>query len=97
MTELTSSLIGQDFTIPEGIRKACAALRRDLPALLADRRARGKWACYCTTGLVGIGTDYAELIGKAIRRKIPTGEFIIERIEPGAGSEEEEEIVHNWI
>jgi len=98
MTEPTpSSLPADGFTIPEGIRKALAALRHDLPALLADRRSRGKWACYCSTGRVAIGKDYLALIKEVIRRKIPDDEFIIERVEPGAGSEEEEEIDSNPV
>ena len=41
---------------------------------------------------VGIGRDYLALVGECNRRGIPPSEWIIERIEPGAGSEEEEEI-----
>ena len=80
------------FEVPEGIRRARAALRRDLPALLASRWTRGKWACYTGDGKVGIGRDYLALVRECNRRGIPPTDWIIERIEPGAGSEEEEEI-----
>jgi hypothetical protein len=80
------------FEVPEGIRRARAALRRDLPALLASWWTRGKWACYTGDGKVAVSRNYLKLIDEVNRRGIPDGEFIIERIEPGAGSEEEEEI-----
>jgi len=41
---------------------------------------------------VGIGDDYLALIRECVRRGIPDGAFIVERVEPGAGSDEEEEI-----
>ena len=78
--------------IPEGIRRARAALRRDLPALMASWWTRGKWACYGVNGKIGIGKDSLALLKEALRRNTPEGEFIIERIAPGAGSDEEEEI-----
>ena len=80
------------FRVPEGIRRSRAALRRDLPELLASRRTRGKWACYQGDERIGIGRDYATLMRECNRRDIPDGEFIIERVEPGAGNDEEEEI-----
>ena len=78
--------------IPEGILRARAALRRDLPALLASWWTRGKLACYTGEGKVAIGRDYLALVRECNRRGIPENEWIIERIEPGAGSEDEEEI-----
>lgn len=92
MAEPAASETAIPIEIPAGILRARAALRRDLPALLADRRTRGKWACYTGNGPVGIGADYFALIEEVVRRGIPGGEFIIERVEPGAGSDEEEEI-----
>ena len=78
--------------IPEGIRKARANLRRDLPSLLASRWTRGKWACYSAQGKVAIGRNYRKLIRECNRRGIPPDDWIIERIEPGAGSDIEEDI-----
>ena len=78
--------------IPAGIRVARAALRKDLPALLADRRSRGKWACYSNEGRIGIGNDYLDLIRECVKRGIPDDAFIVERIERGAGSDDDEEI-----
>jgi hypothetical protein len=78
--------------VPVGILKARAALRTDLPALLADRKSRGKWACYSSDGRVGIGEDHLALIRECVRRGISDDAFIVERVEPGAGSDEEEEI-----
>src|SRR5687768_12196907 len=80
------------FEVPEGIRKARAHLRADLPALLASWWTRGKWALYSKDGRVRVGRDYRKLIDEVVRRNIPDGDYIIERVEPGAGSDEEEEI-----
>jgi hypothetical protein len=78
--------------VPDGIRRARAALRRDLPALLADRQVRGKWVCYGGDTRIGIGTDYTALIRECVRRGIPDDQFVVERVTPRAGGEEEEEI-----
>jgi hypothetical protein len=80
-----------DWEIPEGIGRAKAALRRDLPALLADTRNRGKCVCYCGDERVGIG-DYATLIRECNRRALPDDAVIVERIAAGAGTEEEVEL-----
>ena len=72
--------------VPIGILKARAALRTDLPALLADRTSRGKWACYSSEGRVGIGDDHLALIRECVRRGIPDDAFIVERVEPGASA-----------
>jgi len=90
MSESTVNEIATE--IPAGILQARAALRRDLPALLANPRTHGKWACYSGTVQIGIGTDYLALIHECVRREIPDDEYVIERIAHGAGSEEEEEI-----
>jgi len=96
VTELTPSTPPAEteppVEIPEGIRKARAHLRADLPALLASRWTRGKWACHSKDGRVKIGWNYMKLIGECIRRGIADDEFVIERVSPTAGSEEEEEI-----
>jgi hypothetical protein len=78
--------------IPEGIRKARAHLRADLPALLASRWTRGKLALYSKNGRVKIAGDFLKLLRETSRRGLAGDECIIERIEPGAGSEDEEEI-----
>jgi hypothetical protein len=83
---------GPPIQIPEGIVRARAALRRDLPALLASWWTRGKWACYTGDGRVKVGRDYSAVIREAVRRGIPRGEYVVERIEPGAGSDEVVEI-----
>jgi hypothetical protein len=83
--------------IPAGILAARAALRKDLPNLLANRRCRGKMACYSSDGQIGIGNDYLALVRECVKRGIPDDAFIVERIEPGAGSDEEEEIDSFWV
>jgi hypothetical protein len=78
--------------IPEGIRRSRAALRRDLPELLAKRRNRGKWVCYHLETQVGISNDFASLRRLLADKSVPREEYTIEQIGPGAGSKEEEEI-----
>lgn len=80
------------FEIPEGIRRARAHLREDLPALLASRWTRKSFALYGKDGRVKIAWNYADLVREANRRGLTDDECIIELIEPGAGSEEEEDI-----
>lgn len=79
------------FEVPEGIRRSLAAIRRDLPELLAKRRNRGKWVLYHLDKRIGIG-DYLWLVGEVNRLNIPEPEYVIDRIDERAGSEEEEEI-----
>ena len=92
MTGLNPEPQSSELLVPEGILKARAAFRRDLPALLADRRTKGKWACYSGDTRIGVGTDYFALVDEIVRRGIPDGEFVIERVAPGAGSDEDGEI-----
>lgn len=93
MTQPSFSTIPvREFVISDGILRARAALRADLPQLLADARCRGKWACYSSDGRVRISNDYLALIRLCITRDIPEDQFVVERIEPGAGSDEEIEI-----
>lgn len=78
--------------IPEGIRLAKAALRRDLPELLANRRMRGKYVCYQRDKRVIVGKDYLSVIGEVVRLNIPGEDYIVAKVRPGAWSEEEEEV-----
>ena len=89
MIDLT---VSETVPVPAGILRARAALRRDLPSLLVNRRAKGKWACYSGDSRIGVGRDYFALVDEVVRRGIPDGEYVIERIEPGAGRDEEYEI-----
>lgn len=92
MTDPTVTPTEQSFEIPEGIRHSLAALRRDLPELLASWWKRGKWVCYAGDERIGVSRDYFALVAACVKRGIPESEYVIERIAPGAGSEEEEDI-----
>ncbi len=74
-----------EIEIPEGIRRSSAAINRDLPALLASRKMRGRWVCYRGDERIGISKDYFELERECIRRGFEEDEYLIHRIEPGAG------------
>jgi hypothetical protein len=82
--------------IPEGILRSRAALRKDLPGLLAHRRNWGKLICYRGNERVGIG-DYVTLMRECNRRGFRDDEFVIVRIRPDAGSEVEEEIDRSYV
>src|SRR5438105_807075 len=66
------------FDIPEGVQLSKAALRRDLPGLLASWWKRGKWVCYHRDERIGIHRDYFALIQELNRRNIPDGEYFID-------------------
>ncbi len=99
MTELTPKLLPPPDLAPDlapedrcpglsyGTRRALAALRRDLPGLLADRRARGKNVCYHLEERLGISSDYLSLVRECVRRGLPEDEWIVMTIQPGAGQE----------
>src|SRR5687767_11921191 len=57
-----------EIAIPEGIRRSSAAIKRDLPALLASRKTRGRWVCYRGDERIGVNKDYFELERECIRR-----------------------------
>jgi hypothetical protein len=78
--------------VPEGIRMARAHLRADLPALLASRWTRRKFALYSKDGRVKIGRKYIDLVREANRLGLGDDECVIELIEPCAGSEDVEDI-----
>ena len=84
MTELTPQLV------PEGIVKARAAFLRDFPALMADRKTRGKHVCYHNDKLVAIHKDYRKLVQKMYARGIPDNAWLI--VEVSAESERIEQI-----
>ena len=76
MTELIPQLV------PEGIVKARAAFLRDFPALMADRKTRGKHVCYHNDELVAIHKDYFKLVQEVYSRNIPANASLIVEVSP---------------
>jgi hypothetical protein len=74
--------------IPETIKKAQAAFRRDLPELLKDRRLRGQWVAYHGEKRVGTGKSKQVLYQQCLRQGMTYGEFVVRFIAP----EHDEEI-----
>jgi hypothetical protein len=70
--------------IPPGILRSQQAFWRDLPALLRDRKNKGKWVCYHGDERVGIAPTGRELIGECLRRGLGTDECHLDVIEPRA-------------
>lgn len=77
------------FEIPEGIRRSREALKRDLPALLTDRRLHGKCVAYHGTDRIGIGREL-DLLREAYRRGLRDDQFYLGVIEPNELVDEEE-------
>ena len=84
MTELTPQLV------PEGIVRARAAFLRDFPALMADRKTRGKYVCYHNDKVVAVHKDYFKLVQEVYARKIPENAWLI--VEVTTESERMEQI-----
>lgn len=80
--------------VPEAIRRAQEAFRRDLESLLADRKTRGKYVVYWADKRVAVGKDYRSVIAEVVRLDIPEHEYIVDKVLPGAGRFEDEEIEH---
>jgi hypothetical protein len=68
--------------IPEMIRRAQAAFRRDLPELLKDRRVRGKWVAYHGEKRVGTGVSKQVLYQQCLRQGMAYGEFVVRLVAP---------------
>ena len=81
----------------ESIWLALAALRRDLPELMANRKTRGKYVCYRRDQRVAVGKNYRSVIAEVVRLNIPEDEYIVEKVQPGAGSVEEEELDRSFL
>lgn len=69
--------------VPEGIRRARAAFLRDFPALIADRRIRGKYVCYWNDERVAVNSDYFAMIRELVARNIPEDASLIIHVIPG--------------
>ena len=78
------------IVVPPMILRAQAAVRRDLPELLRNKKLRGKFIAYAGDERIGIADDDADLIREIIRRGIPEDHYFIWVIEPGPVMEEEE-------
>lgn len=82
VTELTPEAKSSDAVVPEGIQKARAAFLRDFPALMADRRTRGKYVCYHNDARVAVAKDYVSIVRKAIELKIPEDASLFFKVDP---------------
>jgi hypothetical protein len=76
--------------IPLAIREARAAFNRDLPALLANRRMRGKYVSYHRSGVAAVAADFRGIVEECNRRGFPEDEYLIEKVVPGLRMDEEE-------
>jgi hypothetical protein len=78
------------IAVAPGIRRSQAAMRRDLPGLLADPRLRGKFVAYHGDERVGIADRMWDLIEECQRRGLADDTYDIGVIEPVTLIEEEE-------
>ncbi|HEV3383879.1 MAG TPA: hypothetical protein VG097_03640 [Gemmata sp.] len=75
--------------VPEGIRRARAAFIRDFPALIANRRTRGKYVCYHNEECVAVNSDYLAMIRELNARNIPENASLIIQVTSDAGREQQ--------
>lgn len=75
--------------IPEMIKKAQSAFRRDLPELLKDRRLRGQWVAYHGEKRIGTGRSKQVLYQQCLRQGMTYGEFVVRLIAPAHDEETE--------
>jgi hypothetical protein len=73
---------GPSPDIPPGIRKSQEALRRDLPALLENKKLLGQWVAYHGDERIGIARTETELIQECIRRGLSDDEYYVGWIDP---------------
>jgi hypothetical protein len=66
--ETTAAVNDNFFEVPEGIRLARAAFIRDFPALIANRRTRGKYVCYHNDVCVAVTNNYVDMIDEVNRK-----------------------------
>src|SRR5689334_11146177 len=71
-----------DLKVPEAIRRSQEAFFRDLPALLQDRKLRGKWVAYHGEERVKVGKSETEVIGECLRRGLKRDQYDIFVIRP---------------
>lgn len=69
-----------DLGIPEPIRTASAAFRRDLPRLLTVRA--GQWVAYRGDEQLAFAPTKTELYQECVRRGLDPNEFLVRSIEP---------------
>src|SRR5437667_39203 len=87
LTPHTAEVGGPD--VPEGIRRARAAFLSDVAALLADRGTCGRYVCSHRDKRVIVADDYRSVIAEVVKRDIPEDEYLVIRVTPGAGREQQ--------
>ena len=75
--------------VPEGTRRARAAFIRDFPALIANRRTRGKYVCYHKEECVAVNSDYFAMIREVVAKNIPEDASLIIKVTTSAGREQQ--------
>jgi hypothetical protein len=67
--------------IPPMILRSQQAFRRDLPALLMDRRNHRKWAAYHGEERVAIARSEVDAYQECFRRELKRGEFYVGKLD----------------
>ena len=68
--------------IPSVIQRCQDAFRRDLPALLQDKKRSGEWVAYHGGDRIGFGKSKTELYQQCLRRGLKSDEFVVRCIAP---------------
>jgi hypothetical protein len=71
-----------EIEVPEGIRQSRLAFIRDFPALMANRKTRGKYVCYHRDSCVAINSNYRAIIQEVTEKNIPEDASLILHVIP---------------
>jgi hypothetical protein len=86
----------EEGVVPEGIRRSQEAFFRDLPALLKDRRLRGKWVAYHRDERITSGPTQTDVIKECNQRGLKSNEYDVFVIERQAQEPEEVDYPSAW-
>ena len=85
-----------EAVVSEDLRRSQEAFHRDLPAMLKDRRLRGKYVAYHGDDRIGVAEDDEPLIRECLRRALRADQYAIEVIEPKSPEPEEVDFPSSW-
>jgi hypothetical protein len=94
--DLIEPRASEQHLVPEGIRQSQEAFFRDLPALLEDRKLRGKYVAYHRGVRVKTGRSQTDVVRECVRRGISDDEYDVFIIEPQSPEPEEVDYPSAW-
>jgi hypothetical protein len=81
-TAQAESPAGLNYEISPMIQRSVEAFRRDLPALLQNKKRLGQWVAYHGDRQIGFGKRKTPLYQECLRRGLKIDEFIVRCVAP---------------